>query len=154
MHRHGYKGRKFGRERDQRRALKRGLMLSLVREGAITTTLPKAKDIRPDFEKLVTKARKSGLMNRRMVIAKLGNIEVGNLLVDRVAPQIKRDSGYVRIVKLNEYRVGDNAEMARIEFVDEIKFDNEPVIARNEETKQSSKPKKPTVKSDGEEKKK
>lgn len=143
MHRHGYKGRKFGRERDQRRALRRGLMLSLVREGAITTTLPKTKDIRPDFEKLVTKARKGGLANRRIVIAKLGNVEAGNLLVDIIAPQIKRDSGYIRIVKLDERRVGDNAEMARIEFVDEINYET-----ANPEPKPTEKPaaKTPTTK--------
>ncbi|GHU06875.1 50S ribosomal protein L17 [Alphaproteobacteria bacterium] len=121
MHRHGYKGRKFGRERDQRRALKRGLMLSLVRDGAITTTLPKTKDIRPDFEKIVTEAKKGDLSNRRRVIAALGNVDAGNRLVDVIAPMIKRSSGYTRIVKLEKYRVGDNAEMARIEFVDEIK---------------------------------
>ena len=132
MHRHGYKGRKFGRERDQRKALKRGLMLSLIEHGAITTTLPKAKDLRPDFEKLVTKARKGGLANRRAVIAELGNnVAAGNLLVDVIAPQIKRGSGYTRIVKLNEHRVGDNAEMARIEFVDEIELSS-PRLAEGE----------------------
>ena len=139
MHRHGYKGRKFGRKRDQRTALRRGLMLSLVREGAITTTLPKAKDIRPDFEKIVTKARKGGLANRRMVIAKLDDISAGNLLVDVIAPQIKRDSGYTRIVKLNEWRVGDNAEMARIEFVDEIHREAESSKPKAESKKPQAK---------------
>ena len=125
MHRHGYKGRKFGRERDQRRALKRGLMISLIENTSITTTIQKAKDLRPDFEKLVTKACKGGLANRRIVIAKLGNnMDAANKLFDVIAPQIKRDSGYTRIVKLNEWRKGDNAEMARIEFVDEIKLDS------------------------------
>jgi|GEM_PF-364630 len=120
MHRHGYKGKKFGLETGPRQALRRGLMSSLVREGAVTTTLPKAKDIRPDFEKLITKAKKGGLASRRIVIAKLGNVELGNKLVDEIAPQIKRDSGYLRIVKLDTARVGDNAPMARIEFVDPI----------------------------------
>jgi len=133
MHRHGYKGRKFGRERDQRAALRRGLMLSLIEHGAITTTLPKAKDIRPHFEKLVSKARRGDLANRRAVIAILGNnVAAGNMLVDVIAPQIKRDSGYLRIVRLDERRVGDHAEMARIEFVDEI------VIASDEAATQSS----------------
>ena len=54
MHRHGYRGRKFGRERDQRCALMRGLMISLVEHGAITTTLPKAKELRPQAEKMIT----------------------------------------------------------------------------------------------------
>jgi len=138
MHRHGYKGRKFGRERDQRRALRRGLMLALVERQAITTTLPKAKDIRADFEKIVTKARKGGLANRRAVIAKLGNVEAGNLLVDVIAPQIKRNSGYVRIVKLNEYRTGDNAEMARLEFVDAIELQQVATAGSSEQEAVSS----------------
>ncbi|MDR2524108.1 MAG: 50S ribosomal protein L17 [Candidatus Nomurabacteria bacterium] len=134
MHRHGYKGRKFGRERDQRRALKRGLALSLFEHGAITTTLPKAKELRPFAEKLISKAKKGDLANRRRVMAALGNnVAASNHLIDEVAPKIARNSGYLRIVKLDDARVGDNAPMARIEFVDEIKTD--PVIAS--ETKQS-----------------
>ena len=121
MHRHGYKGRKFGRERDQRRALKRGLMIALFDHGAIETTLPKAKDLRPGAEKLITKARKGTLADRRSIISALNNIDCANRLVDVIAPQIKRDSGYLRISKLNKNRVGDNAEMAKIEFVDSIK---------------------------------
>lgn len=124
MHRHGYKGRKFGRERDQRNALMRGLAISLFEETAITTTTQKAKELRPMAEKLITKAKKGDLAARRAVIATLGNnITVAHRLVDEIAPQIKRDSGYLRIVKLEQNRVGDNAEMARIEFVDELKFD-------------------------------
>lgn len=123
MHRHGYRGRKFGRERDQRNALMRGLALSLVTHQSIKTTVPKAKDLRPFVEKLITAAKKGDLASRRLVIARLSDIKAGNLLVDQIAPQIKRDSGYLRIVKLDTNRVGDNAEMARIEFVDEIKLD-------------------------------
>lgn len=119
MHRHGYKGRKFGRERDQRRALMRGLSIALVEHKSIETTLPKAKELRPAVEKMVTKARKGGLANRRALIANL-NLDAANHLMDVVAPAMKRDSGYLRIVKLNQNRVGDNAEMARIEFVDKI----------------------------------
>ena len=58
MHRHGYKGRKFGRERDQRRALMKGLATSLVVHGKIETTLPKAKDLKRYIEKVITKAKK------------------------------------------------------------------------------------------------
>jgi large subunit ribosomal protein L17 len=87
--------------------------------GAITTTLPKAKELRPTAEKMITRARGGSLADRRAVIAALGNdIATGHLLVDVIAPVITRDSGYLRIVKLDEARVGDNAEMARIEFVD------------------------------------
>ena len=119
MHRHGYRGRKFGRERDQRRALMRGLMISLVEHGAIATTLPKAKELRPQAEKMITVARQGSLAGRRRLIAKL-NVDTANRLVDVIAPSLKRDSGYLRVTRLDQRRVGDNAELATIEFVDEI----------------------------------
>lgn len=119
MHRHGYRGRKFGRERDQRRALMRGLMISLVEHGTITTTLPKAKELRPQAEKMITVARQGGLAGRRRLIAKL-NVGTANRLVDVIVPSLKRDSGYLRVTRLDQRRVGDNAELATIEFVDEI----------------------------------
>ena len=119
MHRHGYRGRKFGRERDQRRALMRGLMISLVEHGTITTTLPKAKELRPQAEKMITVARQGSLASRRRLIAKL-NVDTANRLVDVIAPSLKRDSGYLRVTRLDQRRVGDNAELATIEFVDEI----------------------------------
>ncbi|MCL2173912.1 50S ribosomal protein L17 [Candidatus Saccharibacteria bacterium] len=119
MHRHGYIGRKFGRERDERRALLRGLMCSLTEHLSIKTTLPKAKELRRQMEKIISKAKKaSDLANRRAVIAALDNVDLANRLVDQIAPAIQRPSGYLRIIKLNEYRVGDDAPMARIEFVD------------------------------------
>ncbi len=119
MHRHGYRGRKFGRERDQRRALMRGLMISLVEHGTITTTLPKAKELRPQAEKMITVARQGSLAGRRRLIAKL-NVDTANRLVDAIVPSLKRDSGYLRVTRLDQRRVGDNAELATIEFVDEI----------------------------------
>lgn len=119
MHRHGYRGRKFGRERDQRRALMRGLMISLVKHGAITTTLPKAKELRPQAEKMITVARQGSLAGRRRLIAKL-NVDTASRLVDVIVPSLKRDSGYLRVTRLDQRRVGDNAELATIEFVDEI----------------------------------
>ena len=133
MHRNGYKGRKFGRERDQRRALMRGLSRSLFIYKSIETTLPKAKELRPMAEKLISKAKKGDLASRRAVIAALGNdVKVGNILVDVIAPQISRNSGYLRIVRSDKFRVGDHAEMAQIEFVDEIKdfAKGEKVVAK------------------------
>ena len=120
MHRHGYKGRKFARETDQRLALTRGLMCSLIKYQSITTTLARAKEIRRSTEKLITIAKKGGLANRRLVIARLNDQELGNELVDTIAPQIKRNSGYLRIERTG-FRRGDNSEMATISFVDEIK---------------------------------
>jgi large subunit ribosomal protein L17 len=125
MHRHGYKGRKFGRENDQRTALTRGLMRSLIKYKSINTTLAKAKEIRRPAEKLVTLAKKGDLASRRLVIARLNDQLLGNDLVDVIAPQIKRNSGFFRIERTG-FRRGDNAEMASISFVDEIKDKEEP----------------------------
>ena len=122
MHRHGYKGRKFGRETDQRRALTRGLMCSLIKYQTITTTLARAKEIRRGLEKLITIAKKGDLASRRIVIARLNDLESATLLMDVIAPQIKRDSGYLRIEHAG-YRRGDNSEMGTISFVDEISLD-------------------------------
>ncbi len=121
MHRHGYKGRKFGRERDQRRALMKGLATNLVEHGKIETTLPKAKELVRYIEKLITKAKRGDLASRRMVIASLNTQAAAFKLVDEVAPQLKgRNSGHVR-VKRTRVRLGDGAEMATIAFVDELK---------------------------------
>ena len=122
MHRHGYKGRKFARETDQRLALTRGLMCSLIKYQSITTTLARAKEIRRSTEKLITIAKKGGLANRRLVIARLNDIEIADLLVDVIAPQIKRDSGYLKIEHAG-YRRGDNSEMGTISFVDDISLE-------------------------------
>lgn len=121
MHRHGYKGRKFGRERDQRRALLKGLATSLVEHGKIETTLPKAKELTRYIEKLITKAKKGDLSSRRQVIAGLSTQAAAFKLVDEIAPQLSgRTSGHVR-VKRTRLRVGDGAQMASIAFVDELK---------------------------------
>ena len=121
MHRHGYKGRKFGRETDQRRALIKGLATSLVIEERIETTLPKAKELTRYIEKLITKAKKGDLANRRRVIAGLSTQVAAIKLVDQIAPQLTgRTSGHVRVAR-TRIRVGDGAQMAIIEFVDELK---------------------------------
>ena len=121
MHRHGYKGRKLGRERDQRKALIKGLATSLVMEERIETTLPKAKELVRYIEKLITKAKKGDLANRRAVIAGLSTQVAAFKLVDQIAPQLTgRTSGHVRVER-TRLRVGDGAQMAIIEFVDELK---------------------------------
>ena len=127
MHRHGYQGRKFGRERDQRRALIKGLATSLVVHGEIETTLFKAKDLKPYIEKLITKAKKGDLASRRHVIAGLSTQAAAVRLFDVIAPQLGgRVSGHVRVTR-TDVRVGDNTQMATISFVDEIK-DVEPPV--------------------------
>lgn len=135
MHRHGYKGRKFGRETDQRLALRRALMCALIENQTITTTLARAKEIRRSTEKLITIAKKGGLSNRRLIIARLNNLEAATLLVDVIAPQIKRDSGYLRIERAG-YRRGDNAEMSTISFVDEISLEEKPAEEKKPESEE------------------
>ena len=121
MHRHGYRGRKLGRQRDQRRALLKGLATSLVMEESIETTFPKAKELVRYIEKLITKAKKSNLANRRAVIAGLSTQVAAVKLVDQIAPQLTgRTSGHVRVER-TRLRVGDGAQMAIVEFVDELK---------------------------------
>lgn len=121
MHRHGYKGRKFHRERDQRRALMKGLADSLVKYETIETTFPKAKELVPYIEKLITKAKKGDLHNRRRVIAGLQTLESAHKLVDDIAPKLQgRVSGHVRVTRTTTRR-GDNAQLARISFVDDLK---------------------------------
>lgn len=127
MHRHGYQGRKLGRERDQREALIKGLAESLVTYETIETTLPKAKELVPYFEKLITKAKKGDLHNRRQVIAGLQTVSSAHKLIDEIAPKLaKRTSGHLRIEKTRS-RIGDNAQLARVSFVDDL---NEAPVAK------------------------
>jgi len=120
MHRHGYKGRKLHRERDQREALVKGLADSLVKYESIETTLPKAKEVVPYVEKLITKAKKGDLHNRRQVISGLQTVESAHKLVDEIAPKLKgRVSGHLRITR-TRLRRGDNAQLARVSFVDDL----------------------------------
>ncbi len=121
MHRHGYKGRKFHRERDQREALIKSLAESLIKYESIETTLPKAKEIVPYVEKLITKAKKGDLHNRRQIISSLQTVAVAHKLVDEIAPKLKgRVSGHLRIER-SGFRRGDNAELAKVSFVDDLK---------------------------------
>lgn len=118
MHRHGYKGKKFGRQTDQRQALIKGLADSLVLYESIETTLPKAKEVVSYTEKLISKAKKGGLHNRRQVISGLSTIEAAHKLVDELAPKFKsRTSGHLRLEKTG-LRRGDAAQLAKISFVD------------------------------------
>lgn len=121
MHRHGYKGKKFNRERDQRRALIKGLADSLVKYETIETTLPKAKEIVPYVEKLITKAKKGDLHNRRQIISDLQTVASAHKLVDEIAPKLgARTSGHLRVER-TRLRRGDNAQLARVSFVDDLK---------------------------------
>ena len=120
MHRHGYQGRKFGRERDQRAALMASLAEALILHTSIETTVPKAKEIIPYVEQLITKAKVGDLHNRRQIIAQLQTLEAAHKLVDDIAPKLKgRTSGHLRMER-TRVRRGDNAELARVSFVDDL----------------------------------
>jgi len=141
MHRHGYKGRKgrkLGRKRDQRRALLKSLSTSLILDESIETTLPKAKEVLPFTEKLITKAKIGDLHNRRQVISTLGSVEATNKLFEVVAPSTTgRDSGYLRLKKTT-LRRGDGTQMAQVSFVDEIKETKKETPKKKATTKKTS----------------
>lgn len=117
MHRHGYQGRKLSRQTDQRRALIRGQVTSLVLHEAITTTEPKAREIAPVFERLVTRAKQNDLAGQRAVRRILTSENAAQKLLQELAPAFAdRHGGYTRIVKLPNRR-GDNAAMAQVSLV-------------------------------------
>src|SRR6185503_7324680 len=116
--RHGNNKRKFGREKTVRIALMNSLALNLIVREKIKTTEPKAKELRPFIEKLVTRAKKGDLGTRRLIISKLSNRsrEVKKLF-DVIAPKYAdKKGGYTRVLKLGA-RKSDGAKMAIIEFV-------------------------------------
>ena len=116
--RHGISGRKFNRPSAHRKAMFANLAKSLIQYEQIKTTVPKAKDLRPIVEKMVTLGKKNTLHARHQLISKLGNNESASKLLDVLAKRYaERPGGYLRIVKAG-YRYGDNAPMAYIEFID------------------------------------
>ena len=116
--RHGFSGRRFNRTSEHRNAMFANMSASLIKHEQIVTTLPKAKDLRPIAEKLVTLAKKGGLHARRQAIAQVKDEAQVKKLFDVLAARYKdRQGGYLRIMKAG-FRYGDNAPVAVIEFVD------------------------------------
>jgi len=114
--RHHNANRKFGRERNQRKALLKGLCVGLITAGKIETSEPKAKELRPTIEKLITLAKKGTLASYRLVIGDVGP-KAGKKLFTEIAPTYKdRKGGYTRITKTIA-RKGDGSARAYIEFV-------------------------------------
>lgn len=115
---HNRAGRKLGRTTSHRRSLFRNQLASLVTHERITTTLPKAKDLRPLAEKLITLGKRGGLHARRLALKNVPDADVIRKLFEEIAPRFKdRVGGYTHILKLGR-RPGDGAEMAILEFVD------------------------------------
>ena len=116
--RHGKVHRKLNRTAEHRRAMFANMCAALIKHEQIVTTLPKAKELRPIVEKLVTLGKKGGLSMRRQAISEMRDLDQTRKLFDVLAPRYKdRQGGYTRIIKAG-FRYGDNAPMAVIEFVD------------------------------------
>jgi len=117
---HRIKGRKFSRNSAHRKALLRNLSIALLNYETIRTTLPKAKELRPFVEKLLTIAKIDSLANRRLALSILANEETVAKLFKEIGPRIvSRNGGYTRILKFG-FRVGDKAPMALMELVDKV----------------------------------
>lgn len=135
MH-HGFKGRRFNRTSEHRKAMFMNMAVALIKHEQIVTTLPKAKDLRPIVEKLVTLAKQGGLHARRQAVSQMQDETQAKKLFDVLAERYKsRQGGYIRIMKAG-FRHGDNAPVAVIEFVDRDVTakgkDSGPVLAKDE----------------------
>jgi large subunit ribosomal protein L17 len=135
--RHGIKGRKLQRKSGHRAALLRNLAAALIKHEQILTTTPKAKELRPYVEKLITLAKRGGLSNRRLAMSRLGDETQLRKLFDVLAERYAgRDGGYTRVVKAG-YRESDAAPIAIIELVDRDVSakgqDSGPVMNQNED---------------------
>ena len=116
--RHGFRGRRFNRSVEHRKAMFANMSQALIKHEQITTTLPKAKDLRPVVEKLITLAKRGDLHARRQAIAQIKDVALVGKLFAVLGPRYKeRKGGYLRIMKAG-FRFGDNAPLAVIEFVD------------------------------------
>ena len=116
--RHRLRGRSFSRKSAHRKAMFENLAAALIKHEQITTTLPKAKDLRPFVERLITIGKHGGLAGRRRAIAALQDTALAEKLMTTLAHRyVARAGGYTRIVKAG-YRYGDDAAMAVIELVD------------------------------------
>ncbi len=135
--RHGMSGRKFSRTSSHREAMFDNMAAALIKHEQITTTLPKAKDLRPIVEKLITLGKRGGLHCRRQALASLQDRKITDKLFTTLAERYAaRKGGYIRILKAG-FRYGDDAAMAVIELVDRDEaakgLDSGPVQEQAEE---------------------
>jgi large subunit ribosomal protein L17 len=116
--RHGFSGRRFNRTSEHRKAMFANMSAALIKHEQIVTTLPKAKDLRPVVEKLITLAKRGDLNSRRNAMSQMRDAAMVKKLFDVLGPRYSgRPGGYTRVLKAG-FRYGDNAPMAVIEFVD------------------------------------
>ena len=116
--RHGMANKKLNRTSEHRKALLKNMLNSLIKYEQIKTTLPKAKFLKPQADKIITLGKKNNLTSSKNLISKLQNITSANKVTKTLSKRYeKRSGGYTRIIKAG-FRYGDNAPMAIIEFVD------------------------------------
>jgi large subunit ribosomal protein L17 len=140
--RHGMANKKLNRTSEHRKALLKNMLNSLIKYEQITTTLPKAKFLKPQADKIITLGKKETLLTSKMLMSKLQDITSTRKVTKTLSKRYeKRNGGYTRIIKAG-FRYGDNAPMAVIEFVD-----------RDVEAKKVDRKKKDSVKDQNEEKK-
>ena len=133
--RHAFANKKLNRTSEHRKALSKNMLNSLIKYEQITTTLPKAKFLKPQADKIITLGKKNNLKTTKMLVSQLQDIKLANKVRKTLSKRYeKRNGGYTRIIKAG-FRYGDNAPMAIIEFVD-----------RNLEAKRVDKKKKETSK--------
>ena len=133
--RHGFANKKLNRTSEHRKALLKNMLNSLIKYEQIKTTLPKAKFLKPQADKIITLGKKETLQTTKMLVSKLQDIKSANKVKKTLSKRyLNRKGGYTRIIKAG-FRYGDNAPMAIIEFVD-----------RDVEAKRVDKPKKDTTK--------
>ncbi|MDG5495631.1 MULTISPECIES: 50S ribosomal protein L17 [Azospirillaceae] len=140
--RHGMSGRKFSRTTSHRLAMFSNMANALIKHEQIKTTLPKAKDLRPIVEKLITLGKKGGLANKRLAYAELRDNAIVDKLFTVIAERYKdRNGGYTRVLKAG-FRYGDNAPMAVIELVDRDQaakgLDSGPVLVKDEDGEEAA----------------
>ena len=139
--RHKFSHRKLNRTSEHRKALIKNMLISLIKYEQITTTLPKAKVLKPQAEKIITLGKKNTLQNTRKLVSKLQDLKSANKVKKTLAKRYeKRNGGYTRIIKAG-YRYGDKAPIAVIEFVDRDleakKVDKKKETKKNPEEKKS-----------------
>ena len=142
--RHGFGYKKLNRTSEHRKALIKNMLNSLIKYEQITTTLPKAKVLKPQADKIITLGKKSNLQNTKILVSKLQDIKSANKVKKILAKRYEsRKGGYTRIIKAG-YRYGDNAPLAIIEFIDRD-VNAKRVDRKKKETKKNPEEQKPVL---------
>ena len=146
--RHGFANKKLNRTSEHRKALLKNMLNSLIKYEQIKTTLPKAKFLKPQADKIITLGKKETLQTTKMLVSQLQDIKSANKVKKTLSKRYeKRNGGYTRIIKAG-FRYGDNAHMAIIEFVDrdvEAKRIDKPKKDNNKDTPKAEEKKQTTA---------